>query len=166
MDLGNSSNWNTVYSSNRVGSIISSDIYGRVVYHMLSDVETTLATPIGIINLTSNYVHPRTKQKYYGIGCYLDAFLTLAGNETKIYSRRCPIHTATLLELPNLGIYPYKLKLSFPYWIQQIFVEVKQFVDQSGRYLDQDESVLYTAVEIVEQQQQALEELIRQTTSS
>lgn len=166
MDLGNSANWSTVYSSNRVGTIIASDQYGRTEYLMLEDIETTLGTPVGIINLTSNYVHPRTKQKYWGIGCYLDVFLTLSGIDVKVYSKHCSIHKATLLELPNFGVYPYKLKIAFPYWIQQVFVEIKQFTDQSGKYLNQDESVLYTAVEVVEQRQQTLEQLIRQSTSS
>lgn len=162
MDLSNPNNWSIVYSSNRTVTVVGTRQWGGIEYLPLADVETTLATPIGLLKLTSNYVNPSTKLPYYGVGCYLDAYLDLAGVRTKVASRKCAIHEGTFLSLPNFGVYPYKLLLSFPYWIQQVYVELRQFTDQSGRYLDQDESVLYTAVEVVEQQQQRLEELIRQ----
>lgn len=162
MDLSNPNNWSTVYSSNRVVIVTATRQWGGIEYLPLPDVETTLATPVGLLNLNSVYVNPSTKQKYYGVGCYLDAYLDLSGVRTKVASKKCIIHEGTFLSLPNFGVYPYKLVLSFPYWIQQIYVELKQFTDQSGRYLDQDESVLFTAVEVVEQRQQQIEQLLKQ----
>lgn len=163
MDLSNAQNWSTVYSSRLRAQVLATTQYGGIEHSPLANIEMNLASPIGIVNLYSSYVHPATKRGYIGVGCYLDAYLPLSGIRTKVYSRKCIINEGTFLQLPNFGVYPYRLELSFPYCISQIDVEIKQFIDQSGRYLDQDEAVVYTAVEVVEQRLQELDQIVRQS---
>lgn len=151
MDLANPQNWSIVFSVNKRAQpnvVTNADKLG---YFPLTDEETTLATPIGLVSLSTTEIHKNSGKPYHGTGAWLNVFLPIAGVESRVYKRTCPINTSILIQLPNYGVFPYKLKFSFSYWFEQIEIVVRQFTDQSGRYLDQDEAVLFSAIEVAEQ---------------
>ena len=162
MDISNPQNWSVIYSSSRRVTVTQTYNYGGYNYEPLGDIETSIATPVGLVTLSSSEVYKPTGKPYFGVGAYLDAYLPIAGQESRVYTKHCAINTSTLLQIPNYGYFPYKLRLSFPYWIEQLDAVVRQFTDLSGRYLKQDESVLLSAVEVVEMREAELSQRIEQ----
>ncbi|HEY9672745.1 MAG TPA: hypothetical protein V6D11_14970 [Waterburya sp.] len=156
MDISNPQNWNLIFNSNRSVQITATYNYGGYNYVPLGDLECTIATPVALVTLLSDRLNKNTGKPYFGVGAYVDAYLPIAGQESKVFSKSCPINTSTLLQIPNYGYFPYKLKLSFPYWIEQLSVTIRQYTDFSGRYLNQDESILLSAVEVVEMREAEL----------
>lgn len=155
MDLSNASNWALIHSSSV--AVTKTIRWRGYEYPPLPDVELSLATPVCIVKTQS---FSALEEK--GLGAWMFVFLDLAGQLTRITKRICYLNASTFVTLPNFGVVPYKVKFVFPYKLEDMNLDVWQFVDESGRYLDQDESVLYTATEIVEQRQRELQQQISQ----
>lgn len=164
MDISNPQNWSVIYSSSLRVNVTQRYNNGGYNYDPLADIETSLATPIGLVSLSGSAIYKPTGKPQYGVGAWLDAYLPIAGQESKVYTKPCRLNTSTLLQLPNYGYFPYKLRLGFPYWVEQLDIVIRQFTDLSGRYLSQDESVLLSAVEVVEMRENELSQRIEQLT--
>ena len=166
MDLTNPANWSVVYQANLRGNLIATygqpgDGAGQLqIYDPIPDQQATLATPVGLVRTFAP--DDEIKSSWY-TGCWFVGEIDLvSGVDTRLLKKQCALNKATIIELPNLGKFPYKVTFRIPPWLISLRIELWQFTDQSGKYVPLEDSVVWTAVEVVEQRTQDLEQLIRQ----
>ncbi len=159
MDLANSNNWSVIFEGNYTAPVIRTLNNGTQEYNPLEPVHFELASPIAIVTTTTT--EENTKVGWY-TACWASAYLKLASSDTKVFTKKCQLNDSVLLQLPFYGVLPYKLKLSFPWWLTAISIKVRQFTDQSGKYTPVHEQVLLSAIEVVEQRERELQQQVQQ----
>lgn len=167
MDLTNPANWSIVYQANLQGNLVA--VHGEgvgaiKVYDPIPTQSTSLGSPVGLVKTSapSDEIKPD-----WFTACWINAGIELIpGNPTNLLRKRCGLNQSTLIELPNVGKFPYQIKFQIPKWLISLQIQLWQFTDESGRYVPLEDSLVWTAVEVVEQRQQILEQLIRQGAST
>jgi hypothetical protein len=160
MDLTNNNNWSLIFSQSLRAKLKAQ--YGEgsgsvLIFDPIEPVFTTLATPVGLVKATSTTAHPR-----WYVGCWLNAFLALNGQRTKVFSQKCPLSSAAFIHLPSYGITPYEIEFSIPHWMEDLNIQLWQFTDQSGRYLPANDQVLLSTMDVVARLEAELDKKITQ----
>lgn len=164
MDLLNPTNWVRVASWDlRVANLFytaSGKPRLRKGYTDIQPVETTLATPVGLIKTTA----PETElQPNWDTACWFSAYLPLRpGSMDRVYRETCSLNEGTYLHLPNFGVFPYHVKIAVPWYLPSLKIELWQFTDQSGKYLQSSQQAVLSAIEVVEQRNVELSSQIEQ----
>ena len=147
--LSNPNNWSLIFSINLQAHLAAQHGSGPgsvLIFDPIPPVQATLATPVGLVRCTSSTANPK-----WFVGCWANVFQQFAGQRTRIFSRKCSLKSATFLELPNFGQFPYEIEFSIPNWMEDLSIELWQFTEASGRYIPVEDQVIYSAVEILDQ---------------
>ena len=149
MNLSNPNNWSLIFSTNLQANLAAQ--YGTgpgavLIFDPIPSVQTSLGTPVGLVRCSSQTANPK-----WFLGCWLNAFQQFAGQKVRIFSKKCSLKTATFLELPNFGQFPYEIEFSIPDWMEDLRIELWQFTEASGRYIPVEDQVIFTAIEILDQ---------------
>jgi hypothetical protein len=84
------------------------------------------------------------------LACWASFYVSLIGGQRhEIAAKKCWLDTRTLLNFPFYDApLPYIFRLNFPYWLESITVDIKEYIDQSGRYFaSQSEQKLADMIE-------------------
>lgn len=130
MDLFNPQNWNLLRRANYESPIIAGNPdAGSYSYLALRDVQTPATSPILMVGITSTKA-----KKHWKTGGWVSMWLPfLPGSTTEFTAtvradnQRCYLHQLNLIQFPKLRFTPYIANLSFPYWLEQAYIEIWQF---------------------------------------
>jgi len=143
MDLANSKNWHLVSQFQKAGSIIYQNAPNlrdatEIRFQSLPPSEIQLSSPVFSIYV-ENYLNA---EEHWYLGAWASLSIQLNERWQRIkdsngeWSNRCRLKENNLLIYPFIEPIPYRLKLDFPYWHRGVIVEVWEFIDSSGRYLN------------------------------
>lgn len=155
MDLTNPSNWSVIFEQRLQATFLRQHGEGEgslLVYEPIDPVSVSLGTPVGLVKLFS----PTAKDSWF-FGCYLNAFLQIANQKTRVFSQKCSLRSSTPIYIPNYGVVPYEIEFRIPKWIDDITIVLYQFTDQSGRYVEASQQAIMSAIEVVEQRELELQ---------
>ena len=155
MDLSNASNWNQVANFSQRAKILQTYPNGGYQSEFLKPFATTLATPVCIAKIS-----PLDPEPYPLFAGWINFYLPLAGENTRITGRRLFLNKPLLIQIQSLGIVPYSVEVDFAPKLTNVLFELWQFTDQAGRYLSSSQQALFSAVEVVEQREEELRELV------
>jgi hypothetical protein len=131
VDLLNRLNWNLIKRENYQVIVTKRDAKGYE-YTALADLNVVVQSPVLMVGVkTSNW---RTTWK---TGGWASMQLPITPSSTTEFTAfveadsrqwvRLLLHKLNLVRFPYLGISPYILNLSFPYWFEDMFLEIWQY---------------------------------------
>lgn len=159
MDLGNPNNWSKINSWSLKGNLVQqygSGVGALQVYDPLPSQESTISTPIGLIRTYAPI--SELKPKWFK-ACRISAYLQFTNqpNNDAVFTKVCGLNQGTYLQLPDFGIYPYKLKIEIPDRIINLDIDLWQFTSQSGQYQQANQAAILSAIEVIEQRTEELQ---------
>lgn len=136
MNLLDSQNWNILLRASYQVIYTDRETY-EYDYQALSDVQVLARSPILMIGIASSKALPKWKT-----GAWASMWLPfLPGSNTQFTAtvqaaaHRCQLRQLNLIQFPYLGISPFILNISFPFWIEQADLEVWQYGESlTGEY--------------------------------
>ncbi|MBE9193254.1 hypothetical protein IQ230_23490 [Gloeocapsopsis crepidinum LEGE 06123] len=132
-DLATLDNWQLILSETRIAQrkqpIRSDSLYE---YEPISPIYTNPHSHVLLIGTYSETAKPywflgaRASQYLYVSPSMNDRFIS--GVQTSDI-KRIGLNRLTLVKFENYGVSPYALQLEIPYWIEDIYVEVWEYLD-------------------------------------
>lgn len=127
LDLTNQLNWNIVTRRNLQAQVTDAT---KGTYIPLNDLSCYVESTTLMVGLQSKSSKPRWYR-----GAYASMRLPiLPGSNTEFVAaveaatKVCRLNALTLIQFPDVGISNYLLILSFPYWFEDMYVEVWQYL--------------------------------------
>lgn len=156
MDLTNPNNWSQLGTWALRGNLKAK--YGQgtgalEIYDPIpSPIKTSLGTPVGLVRTLAP--EDEIKPNWYK-ACRFNAYLTFPNTVSKdrIFSRVCGLNQGTFLQLPDFGVYPYRIEIDIPDYLISLYVQLWQFTSESGRYDQTNQTAILSALEVVEERQ-------------
>jgi len=131
MDLNNPEKWSLIYSE--LFRVSIRGVQGTTTYYTpIPDVRVNCSSPILQVKIYSN-----AAKTHWQLGAWANLFCSVNSTYSMIGEQRkpCKINNPTLLQFgqPTQQI-PYNLQLSFPYWLEEISLEIFEYLEPSGVY--------------------------------
>jgi hypothetical protein len=131
-ELFNPQNWNLVNKQSQFVRVLERNKAGRItLYHPLQDIQLLVNSPILLVGVRSEAVAPHWK-----CGGWASMWIPFLPSSTTEFTAAintpndrtiCYLNQLNLVKFPFLGLNQYILNLSFPYWLEDIYIEVWQF---------------------------------------
>ncbi len=140
MKLSNDLNWQVIWQGTwSVDYLLETQELSR--YIPLKQLEVQTVSPIVSIDIVSlKEVRPTWR-----IGGWVEIYSKILENKNHRLEDRKPIrlNSANLYHFKTFNLpIPYVLQLNFPFWLEVLRLKVQCYIDQSGRYLDENISDL------------------------
>ena len=140
-DLSTRQNWELILSEQRVvvyqdGTLPTNDNYK---YTPISPFYAALNSHILLIGTRSN-----SARQHWFLGARVSQFLYVSPSADFSYTsgvqasdiKRVGLNRFTLVEFKNYNVIPYVLELDIPYWLEDIYVEVWEYLGQPEEALE------------------------------
>ncbi|MFB8788645.1 MAG: hypothetical protein U7123_07280 [Potamolinea sp.] len=110
---------------------------------LIPNLTVSCDSPILRIKIESRYALP-----HWQLGAWATFNCMIKSQLTRLSSRSCILQEWCLLEFsPPNNSNPYKLILDFPRWIIEADIEIQQFINPSGIYLNSELSALQVNIQ-------------------
>lgn len=120
MDLTNPNNWHLVAS---IEKQVIYTIPGRR-YVALRPSVFSIVSPVVTVDISSTTAPPR-----WFLGCWAAFYISSGGKMQRLEgNHKCRLGESNLLVFPFFEGIPYSLKLDFPYWIEDVKIEIHEYV--------------------------------------
>lgn len=153
MDLLDSLAWNLLKREDYQILITKRDSTGYE-YTALADLLLVVRSPILMIGISS-----RVSKSSWKTGGWASAKLPIVPSTTTTFTafveagnQRLLLHQLNLVRFPYLGISPYICQIQFPYWLEQAYIEVWQYGEESDGTLEPPYIDLRTITQGIENQ--------------
>lgn len=138
-DLANVENWQLLLSEKRLATAKTQPISGKNFFNPIPPVYANPNSNILLVGVQSEYAKPT-----WFLGARIAQFLYVSPSSYYNYTsgvqisniRKIGLNRLTLIKFDDFDINEYVLEVAIPYWIQDIYVEVWQYL---GDVRDSDE---------------------------
>lgn len=100
-------------------------------YLPIKDIAVLANSPIIMVGISS-----KSAKKHWYLGGWAAMYLNIVpGSNTdfvaavKTDPQKCKLNNLTLIRFPFLGIYPYTLVVSIPYYFEDVYIEIWEYTD-------------------------------------
>jgi hypothetical protein len=141
LDLGNSLNWDLVIRQTYRVRVTKINEDGSYEYISIPDISLIVDSPIIQIGVKSTHAEQvrREEGRLWWLGARASMrLLTLpsstsdfpAAVKSKDQEEKCELGALTLIQFPNLGLFPYLLLIKIPHYIEDIYLEVWKYTGE------------------------------------
>ena len=148
MDLGNRLNWNLLRRGEYKAQIFyQTELEYR--YRAIKDIQLAARSPILMIGVSS----PMAKS-HWKTGAWISMWLPILPASTtqftatvSAHTQRCFLRQLNLIQFPYLGISPFIVNVAFPYWLEEVKLEVWQYGESIDGVYEPPNTELYKMAE-------------------
>lgn len=148
MDLGNRLNWNLLRRQNYKAQIFHSTEF-EYDYLAIRDVQIAARSPILMVGVSSSVA-----KSHWKTGAWVSMWLPVLPASTTQFTatvsahiHRCQLRHLNLVQFPYLGISPYIVNVSFPYWLEEVDLEMWQYGESMDGTYEPPNTELYKVAE-------------------
>lgn len=132
-DLATQGNWNLILAETRIAERQPTNIRRDSIYeyYPIQPIYSTPNSHTLLIGTQSNSAQP-----YWFLGARASQFLYVSPSMTSAFisgvqaseTKKIGLNRLTLVEFKNYDVSPYTLQLDIPYWLEDIYVEVWEYL--------------------------------------
>jgi hypothetical protein len=144
-DLATRANWELVLTDRRITTPISGSetVYGGYSFEAIPPIYAVCDTDTVLVGTFS-----QTAKPYWFLGGIVSQYLFVSPSMSTNFisgvqageSKKAGLNRLTLLEFNNYNVHPYTLSIQTPYYIEDIYIEVWQYLAQDST--DSDDILL------------------------